>query len=124
MGINLTTADTVIIYDIDFNPYNDKQAEDRCHRIGQTKEVTVYKLITEQTIEEGMMAIANDKLKLEQEVTSEEAAAKEEHKCVVRLLQLSLDMDATRAEHLVSPTIPSHDGKRRKTNDDDDDPLG
>lgn len=37
LGINLTAADTVIIHDLDFNPYNDKQAEDRCHRVGQTK---------------------------------------------------------------------------------------
>lgn len=37
LGINLTAADTVIIHDIDFNPYNDKQAEDRCHRVGQTR---------------------------------------------------------------------------------------
>ena len=37
MGINLTSANTVIIHDIDFNPYNDKQAEDRCHRVGQTR---------------------------------------------------------------------------------------
>nr|CAD7446457.1 unnamed protein product [Timema bartmani] len=37
LGINLTAADTVIIHDIDFNPYNDKQAEDRCHRVGQTQ---------------------------------------------------------------------------------------
>lgn len=37
MGINLTAANVVILYDIDYNPYNDKQAEDRCHRVGQTK---------------------------------------------------------------------------------------
>lgn len=37
LGINLTAADTVIIHDIDFNPYNDKQAEDRCHRVGQKR---------------------------------------------------------------------------------------
>lgn len=37
IGINLTSADTVIIHDVDFNPYNDKQAEDRCHRMGQTR---------------------------------------------------------------------------------------
>ena len=41
MGINLTAANVVIIHDIDFNPYNDKQAEDRCHRVGQTR--FVYK---------------------------------------------------------------------------------
>lgn len=40
LGINLTAADTVIIHDIDFNPYNDKQAEDRCHRVGQKKYVS------------------------------------------------------------------------------------
>lgn len=72
LGINLTSADTVIVYDIDFNPYNDKQAEDRCHRIGQTKEVSIYKLIAKDTIDEAMLSIAQDKLKLEQEVTSEE----------------------------------------------------
>lgn len=44
MGINLTAADTCIIHDLDFNPFNDIQAEDRCHRIGQKKPVTVYKV--------------------------------------------------------------------------------
>jgi SWI/SNF-related matrix-associated actin-dependent regulator 1 of chromatin subfamily A len=37
LGINLTSANVVILHDIDFNPYNDKQAEDRCHRVGQTR---------------------------------------------------------------------------------------
>lgn len=37
LGINLTAADTVVLHDIDFNPYNDKQAEDRCHRVGQIR---------------------------------------------------------------------------------------
>lgn len=37
LGINLTSANVVILHDIDCNPYNDKQAEDRCHRVGQTK---------------------------------------------------------------------------------------
>lgn len=41
LGINLTAADTVIIHDIDFNPYNDKQAEDRCHRVGQKRYVLI-----------------------------------------------------------------------------------
>ena len=45
LGINLTAANTVILHDLDFNPYNDKQAEDRCHRMGQTKEVKIIRLI-------------------------------------------------------------------------------
>merc|ERR1712096_331661 len=53
LGINLTAANTVILHDLDFNPYNDKQAEDRCHRVGQTKEVKVIRFTTEDTIEEG-----------------------------------------------------------------------
>ncbi|KAH7309575.1 SNF2 family N-terminal domain-containing protein [Stachybotrys elegans] len=52
LGINLTTADTVIFYDSDWNPTIDSQAMDRAHRLGQTKQVTVYRLITRGTIEE------------------------------------------------------------------------
>jgi TATA-binding protein-associated factor len=50
-GLNLTGADTVIFYDHDWNPANDNQAADRAHRIGQTKSVTVYKLVSKGTIE-------------------------------------------------------------------------
>ncbi|KAI0999262.1 Chromatin-remodeling ATPase [Podosphaera aphanis] len=52
LGINLTTADTVIFYDSDWNPTIDSQAMDRAHRLGQTKQVTVYRMITRGTIEE------------------------------------------------------------------------
>ncbi len=45
-GLNLIGADTVIIHDIDFNPQMDRQAEDRCHRIGQTKPVTIYRYVS------------------------------------------------------------------------------
>lgn len=55
MGLNLVAADRVIIYDIDWNPQNDLQATDRAYRIGQTKAVTVYRLITEHSIEERML---------------------------------------------------------------------
>lgn len=71
LGINLTAADTVIIHDIDFNPYNDKQAEDRCHRMGQTKPVQVYRLISEGTIEEYMLQMNKEKLKLERDITQD-----------------------------------------------------
>ena len=52
LGINLTSADTVIFYDSDWNPTIDSQAMDRAHRLGQTRQVTVYRLITQGTIEE------------------------------------------------------------------------
>ena len=52
LGINLTSADTVIFYDSDWNPTIDSQAMDRAHRLGQTKQVTVYRMITRGTIEE------------------------------------------------------------------------
>ncbi|KAL0487353.1 helicase SWR1 [Acrasis kona] len=61
LGINLTGADTVIFYDSDWNPAMDAQAQDRCHRIGQTKNVTIYRLISEKTIEERILLKANQK---------------------------------------------------------------
>uniref|UniRef100_A0A1B6EWQ7 Helicase C-terminal domain-containing protein n=2 Tax=Cuerna arida TaxID=1464854 RepID=A0A1B6EWQ7_9HEMI len=70
IGINLTAADTVIIHDVDFNPYNDKQAEDRCHRMGQTRPVQIMRFVSKDTIEEAIMRIAQEKLHLEKEVTS------------------------------------------------------
>ena len=66
MGINLTAADTVIIYDPDWNPQNDVQAQARCHRIGQTKLVRVYRLVTRGTYEENLSVRANQKRGLEQ----------------------------------------------------------
>lgn len=64
LGINLTAADTVIIYDSDWNPHQDMQAMDRCHRIGQTRPVHVYRLCTAHSVEGRMLRRANDKLKL------------------------------------------------------------
>ena len=61
-------ADTVIIYDPDWNPQNDIQAQARCHRIGQTKVVNVYRLVTRGTYEEQMYQRANFKLGLERAV--------------------------------------------------------
>ncbi|XP_061438990.1 SWI/SNF-related matrix-associated actin-dependent regulator of chromatin subfamily A containing DEAD/H box 1 isoform X3 [Rhineura floridana] len=73
LGINLTSANVVILHDIDCNPYNDKQAEDRCHRVGQTREVKVIRLISKGTIEESMLRISQQKLKLEQDMTAADA---------------------------------------------------
>lgn len=120
LGINLTAADTVIIHDIDFNPYNDKQAEDRCHRVGQEKyiykymirihlswnkicmfyhslkwicyknseffyrPVTIIRLLSENTIEENMYEIAQEKLHLEQQITGNEGKCNM-YKCKLHL---------------------------------------
>ena len=61
LGINLTAADTVLFYEMDWNPTADQQAMDRVHRLGQTKQVTVYRLITKGTIEERILLRARQK---------------------------------------------------------------
>ncbi|KAJ2444736.1 chromatin remodeling complex Adenosinetriphosphatase, partial [Coemansia sp. RSA 2424] len=66
LGITLTAADTVCIYDSDWNPQADLQAMDRAHRIGQTKQVYVYRFITEDSVEEKVLERAMQKLRLDQ----------------------------------------------------------
>jgi hypothetical protein len=65
VGINLTGADTVIFYDSDWNPAIDAQAQDRCHRIGQTRDVHIYRLISQATIEENILKKAYQKRHLD-----------------------------------------------------------
>ncbi|KAG7660949.1 FUN30 [[Candida] subhashii] len=89
-GINLVAANNVIIYDQSFNPHDDKQAEDRVHRVGQIKEVTVYKLIVRKTIEEGMLAIAENKLQLDYSMSGEDNSQFEE-KATVTLFEKILN---------------------------------
>jgi len=68
VGINLTAADICIIFDSDWNPQNDVQAQARCHRIGQTKDVKIFRLVTSRTFEQEMFDRASKKLGLEQAV--------------------------------------------------------
>eukprot|EP00656_Telonema_subtile_P032203 TRINITY_DN3529_c0_g3_i3.p1 TRINITY_DN3529_c0_g3~~TRINITY_DN3529_c0_g3_i3.p1 ORF type:complete len:453 (+),score=139.17 TRINITY_DN3529_c0_g3_i3:114-1472(+) len=70
LGINLVSADTVIIFDSDWNPQADLQAQDRCHRIGQTKPVLVYRLCAAKSVEEQMLEKAANKRKLEHLIVS------------------------------------------------------
>ena len=70
LGINLTAADTVIFYDSDWNPTIDSQAMDRAHRLGQTKQVTVYRLITRNSIEERILHRAKQKEEVQKVVIS------------------------------------------------------
>jgi SWI/SNF-related matrix-associated actin-dependent regulator of chromatin subfamily A protein 2/4 len=68
VGLNLQRADTVILFDSDWNPHQDQQAQDRAHRIGQKNEVRVLRLMTVNTIEEKILACARYKLNVDEKV--------------------------------------------------------
>uniref|UniRef100_M4C517 ATP-dependent helicase n=1 Tax=Hyaloperonospora arabidopsidis (strain Emoy2) TaxID=559515 RepID=M4C517_HYAAE len=68
LGINLTAADTVILHDLDFNPTADEQACDRCHRIGQTKPVSIYKLVSENTVDHDIYELGKSKTELNHKI--------------------------------------------------------
>ncbi|CAI8493043.1 unnamed protein product [Hanseniaspora opuntiae] len=70
-GINLVAANNVLIFDQSFNPHDDAQAMDRAHRVGQTKEVHVYTLISNGTIEEQINKLAQNKLQLDNHISKE-----------------------------------------------------
>ncbi|KAF2855510.1 SNF2 family helicase/ATPase-like protein [Plenodomus tracheiphilus IPT5] len=72
-GINLACANKVIIFDSSFNPQDDIQAENRAHRVGQTREVEVVRLVTKDTVEEQIYALGVSKLELDKMVQGEEA---------------------------------------------------
>ncbi|OWB80894.1 hypothetical protein B5S32_g5218 [[Candida] boidinii] len=104
LGINLTSADTVIFYDSDWNPTIDSQAMDRAHRLGQTRQVTVYRLLTRGTIEQRMRDRAKQKEHVQQVVmegkastssaeTSEGGSSKEKDKREVAMWLLDDDND-------------------------------
>ena len=71
LGINLTGADTVIFYDLDWNPAMDKQCQDRCHRIGQTRDVHIYRFVSEYTIEANILRKSNQKRMLDDVIIQE-----------------------------------------------------
>eukprot|EP00698_Gefionella_okellyi_P002844 TRINITY_DN12712_c0_g1_i1.p1 TRINITY_DN12712_c0_g1~~TRINITY_DN12712_c0_g1_i1.p1 ORF type:complete len:695 (-),score=197.22 TRINITY_DN12712_c0_g1_i1:90-2090(-) len=75
LGLNLTAADCVIIYDSDWNPHVDLQAQARAHRIGQQRTVRVYRLVTTATVEMQMLHRAATKLRLERLVVHKKASA-------------------------------------------------
>lgn len=64
LGLNLATADTVVIFDSDWNPAMDAQAQDRAHRIGQKNEVRVFRLVTNSPVEEKILSRATDKMNM------------------------------------------------------------
>ncbi|KAL0916866.1 hypothetical protein M5K25_014413 [Dendrobium thyrsiflorum] len=77
LGINLATADTVIIYDSDFNPHADIQAMNRAHRIGQSNRLLVYRLVVRASVEERILQLAKKKLMLDQLFVSKSGSQKE-----------------------------------------------
>lgn len=111
LGINLIAANWVILYDQDFNPHNDKQAADRSYRMGQTKPVTVVKLLSRGTIDEDIHALGERKLELADRVSGEddtESDEAEQKKVAQTLL--------ARLREAASPEIPeiSDDDKEAK----------
>ncbi|KAI8356857.1 SNF2 family N-terminal domain-containing protein [Mortierella sp. GBAus27b] len=92
LGLNLQTADTVIIFDSDWNPHQDLQAQDRAHRIGQTKEVRIFRLVTEKSVEEHILARAQYKLEIDGKVIQagkfdNKSTAEEQEKFLRSLLE-------------------------------------
>ena len=90
-GINLACANKVIIFDSSFNPQTDIQAENRAHRVGQTREVEVVRLITRGTIEEQILALGETKLALDHRVAGyseadDSKAEKEGQKTVAEMM--------------------------------------
>lgn len=83
LGINLASADTVILFDSDWNPHNDLQALSRCHRIGQQNKVMIYRFVTRNSVEEAIVQAAQKKLGLET--------------VVVRSMRAGVDSDTIKA---------------------------
>ncbi|KAF7288692.1 SNF2 family DNA-dependent ATPase [Mycena chlorophos] len=90
MGINLTAASVVVMFDQDFNPHNDRQAQDRAYRIGQKRDVEVIKLITRGTIEEDMLRLGETKLALDEAVAGDSEDTKEGESLPEREMKKSL----------------------------------
>jgi len=108
LGINLTAADTVILHDLDFNPENDRQAEDRCHRIGQMKNVSVYKLITEESVDENIFDMGERKKRLSKAVLADGgegdgggSANSKDTSEINRMLQLALQKSTKKKQSTV-----------------------
>merc|ERR1719347_2236690 len=98
LGLNLQSADTVIIYDSDWNPHQDIQAQDRAHRIGQTNEVRVLRLMTVNSVEEKILAAARYKLNMDSKVIqagmfNQRSTGSERHELLQSILREEKDDD-------------------------------
>merc|ERR1719357_387836 len=98
LGLNLQTADTVIIFDSDWNPHQDLQAQDRAHRIGQRNEVRVLRLMTVNSVEERILAAARYKLNMDEKVIqagmfNQRSTGSERHELLQSILRDEKDDD-------------------------------
>jgi len=106
-GINLACANKVIIFDGSFNPHDDRQAEDRAHRVGQSREVEVVRLVTKGTIEEQILSLANTKLALDHSVSGlDDSVAQEQGQQLVA--SMLLRHSPTHEDH-VDPNETNHE---------------
>ncbi|KAG5949807.1 hypothetical protein E4U53_005748 [Claviceps sorghi] len=121
LGINLTTADIVILYDSDWNPQADLQAMDRAHRIGQTKQVVVYRFVTDNAIEEKVLERAAQKLRLDQLVI-QQGRAQTAAKAAANKDEL-LSMIQHGAEKVFQSKGPMGDFSKETLDDDDIDAI-
>ena len=133
MGITLTRADICIIFDSDWNPQNDLQAMARCHRIGQTRDVTVYRLVTKDTYEEHLFETSSRKQGLEEALLRGNLASNGgsmSAKEVQRLLQLGAhhslmaekageSRTSRRRLRAATPCFPKRRDSRRRPRRDD-----
>lgn len=117
LGINLVTADTVVIYDSDWNPQADLQAMDRAHRIGQKKQVYVYRFVTEDAIEEKILERAKQKLRLDQLVIQQGLKNNQEQDKLGKSKDDLLNMIQYGAENMFSES--NHDSTSENINIED-----
>ena len=115
LGINLVSADTVIIYDSDWNPQADLQAQDRVHRIGQTKPVVVYRMITANTVESHLLRRATQKLKLEHLVIEKgKFASRDKKSSGLQVTDLEEVLNMTSGDHTFGKDCAITDAKLSK----------
>ncbi|KAA1135009.1 hypothetical protein PGTUg99_007254 [Puccinia graminis f. sp. tritici] len=116
LGLNLMAADTVILFDQDFNPHNDRQAEDRAYRLGQTRDVKVFKLISKGTIEEDILQLASTKIEIDNSisnptptVTAETATATTTTNTTTTTATRTTDKDTATGVEINERSLPSAD---------------
>eukprot|EP00929_Paragymnodinium_shiwhaense_P064279 TRINITY_DN32187_c2_g1_i1.p1 TRINITY_DN32187_c2_g1~~TRINITY_DN32187_c2_g1_i1.p1 ORF type:complete len:925 (-),score=210.22 TRINITY_DN32187_c2_g1_i1:64-2733(-) len=107
MGLNLTAADTVVMMDLSFNPHDTRQAEDRVHRLGQTRPVTIHYLVCGGTIEEAVLKMNLDKLGLDYKFGGQRSILQDR-----RGISEDVDDDADDGQEAVEEEDDQDGGKR------------